>query len=70
MVGSAWPPTGFTWDGGWPAKPSVVVTTDSLIEISQAGKLLRVHQVKHDPIKAHGAFANPGGQPDRINAAR
>lgn len=39
------------------------------VEISQAGKLLRVHAVKHDPIKAHGAFANPGGKPDRINAA-
>lgn len=39
------------------------------VEISQKGKLLRVHPVKHDPIKAHGAFANPGGKPDRINAA-
>jgi transposase InsO family protein len=39
------------------------------VEISQGGRLLRVHPVKHDPIKAHGAFANPGGKPDRINAA-
>jgi hypothetical protein len=39
------------------------------VEISQAGRLIRVHPVKHDPIKAHGAFANPGGKPDRINAA-
>lgn len=39
------------------------------VEISQNGKLLRVHPVKHDPIKAHGAFANPGGKPDRVNAA-
>jgi hypothetical protein len=39
------------------------------VEISQNGKLLRVHPVNHDPIKAHGAFANPGGKPDRINAA-
>jgi hypothetical protein len=39
------------------------------VEISQNGKLLRVHPVKHDPLKAHGAFANPGGKPDRINAA-
>jgi transposase InsO family protein len=39
------------------------------VEISQNGKLIRVHPVKHDPIKAHGAFANPGGKPDRINAA-
>jgi hypothetical protein len=39
------------------------------VEISQDGKLLRVHPVKHDPIKSHGAFANPGGKPDRVNAA-
>lgn len=39
------------------------------VEISQDGKLLRVHPVKHDPIKAHGAFANPGGKADRINSA-
>ena len=39
------------------------------VEISQAGRLLRTHPVKHDPAKAHGAFANPGGKPDRINAA-
>jgi len=39
------------------------------VEISQNGKLLRVHAAKHDPVKAHGAFANPGGKPHRINAA-
>jgi hypothetical protein len=39
------------------------------VEISQGRRLLRVHPVKHDPIKAHGAFANPGGKADRINAA-
>jgi len=39
------------------------------VEISQNAKLLRVHAAKHDPIKAHGAFANPRGKPDPINAA-
>jgi len=39
------------------------------VKISQAGRLLRTHPAKHDPAKAHGAFANPGGKPDRINAA-
>ena len=46
----------------------VRVVSDT-VEISQDGKLLRVHAVKHDPVRAHGAFANPGGKPDRINAA-
>lgn len=39
------------------------------VEISQDGKLLRVHATKHDPAKAHGAFANPRGRPRRANAA-
>jgi transposase InsO family protein len=39
------------------------------VEISQGGRLLRTHPVKHDPDRAHGAFANPGGRPRRINAA-
>lgn len=39
------------------------------VEISQAGKLIRTHAAKHDPVKAHGAFANPGGRPRRLNAA-
>jgi hypothetical protein len=38
-------------------------------EISQDGELLRVHPVRQDLAKAHGAFANPGGKPDRLNAA-
>jgi hypothetical protein len=33
------------------------------VEISQNGRLLRVHAVKHDPVQAHGAFANPGANP-------
>jgi len=39
------------------------------VEISKRGKLLKPHAVKHDPVEAYGAFANPGGKPDRINAA-
>jgi transposase InsO family protein len=39
------------------------------VEISKAGRLLRSHPIKHDPNKAHGAFANPGGKANRINAA-
>lgn len=39
------------------------------VEISQGGKLLKTHAVKHDRIAAQGAFANPAGKPNRINAA-
>jgi transposase InsO family protein len=39
------------------------------VEISQQGRVIRTHPIRHDPDKAHGAFANPGGKASRINAA-
>ena len=39
------------------------------VEIWCDGKLLRTHPIRHDRRKEHGAFANPSGRPDRINAA-
>ena len=39
------------------------------VEISQKGRVIRTHPIRHDPDKAHGAFANPGGKANRINAA-
>ena len=39
------------------------------VQIWGDGRLLRTHAAKHDRRKEHGAFANPGGRPDRINAA-
>lgn len=38
-------------------------------EISAGGQILRVHPIKHDRSREHGAFANAGGRPSRINAA-
>jgi transposase InsO family protein len=39
------------------------------VRISTEGRLLRTHQARHDRRKEHGALGNPGGRPDRINAA-
>jgi transposase InsO family protein len=39
------------------------------VEISADERMVRTHPAKHDPNKAHGAFANPAGRPHRINAA-
>ena len=39
------------------------------VQIWGDGRLLRTHKAKHDRRKEHGALANPGGRPDRINAA-
>jgi transposase InsO family protein len=46
----------------------VSVVGDS-VQISFDGQLVRTHAIRHDRAKEHGAFANPGGRPRRINAA-
>jgi transposase InsO family protein len=46
----------------------VSIVGDS-VQISFEGRLVRTHPIHHDRAKEHGAFANPGGRPRRINAA-
>lgn len=46
----------------------VSVVGDS-VQISFESQLVRTHPIRHDRSKEHGAFANPGGRPRRINAA-
>jgi hypothetical protein len=33
------------------------------VQISAKGKVIRVHQIRHDRSKEHGAFATPNGRP-------
>jgi transposase InsO family protein len=40
-----------------------------VVEISSGGEILKTHPIRHDRSREHGAFANPGGRPHRINAA-
>jgi len=46
----------------------VAIVADT-VEISAGGEILRVHEIKHDRTREHGAFANAGGRPSRSNAA-
>lgn len=39
------------------------------VEISIGQELIRRHKARHDRTREHGALANPGGRPRRINAA-
>ena len=39
------------------------------VEFSAGGEVLKVHPIRHDRSREHGAFANAGGRPSRINAA-
>jgi transposase InsO family protein len=46
-----------------------VAVVGDTVEISIGEELIRTHPVRHDRTREHGALANPGGRPRRINAA-
>jgi hypothetical protein len=46
-----------------------VAVIGDTVEISVGEQLIRSHRVRHDRTREHGALANPGGRPHRINAA-
>jgi transposase len=46
-----------------------VAVVGDTIEISIGNELIRAHPVRHDRTREHGALANPGGRPNRTNAA-
>lgn len=48
---------------------AVVTIVGNTVQISIDGQLVKTHPIRHDRTKEHGAFANPQGRPDRINAA-
>jgi transposase InsO family protein len=50
-------------------RPVQLAIVGDVVEISSGGELLKSHPIRHDRSREHGAFANPGGRPHRINAA-
>ena len=46
-----------------------VAVVGETVEISIGSELIRSHPIRHDRTREHGALANPGGRPQRINAA-
>ena len=46
-----------------------VAVVGDTVEISAGTELIPSHAVRHDRTREHGALANPGGRPHRINAA-
>jgi len=46
-----------------------VAIVGDTVEISVGNELIRSHKARHDRTREHGALANPGGRPHRINAA-
>ncbi len=46
-----------------------VAVVGDTVEISIGEELIRTHKARHDRTREHGALANPGGRPNRSNAA-
>ena len=46
-----------------------VAVVAETVEISIGEELIASHPIRHDRTREHGALANPGGRPRRINAA-
>jgi transposase InsO family protein len=46
-----------------------VAVVGETVEISIGSELIRTHPIRHDRTREHGALANPGGRPRRVNAA-
>jgi Integrase core domain len=46
-----------------------VAVVGDTVEIAIGTELIKSHKVRHDRTREHGALANPGGRPHRINAA-
>jgi transposase InsO family protein len=46
-----------------------VAIVGECVEISAGGEVLKIHPIRHDRSREHGAFANAGGRPSRTNAA-
>ena len=50
-------------------RPVQVAIVGVSVEISAGGEVLKIHPIRHERSREHGAFANAGGRPSRINAA-
>src|SRR5205085_2204722 len=52
------------------ARQSIDVTiVAGSVQLSQGGKVIRVHPIRHDRSRELGAFANPNGRPRRTSQA-
>jgi transposase InsO family protein len=53
----------------WARKTVEVAIVAGSVQISANGKVIRVHQIRHDRSKEHGAFATPKGRPRKPKVA-
>ncbi len=53
----------------WGRRSVEVAIVAGSVQISENGRVIRVHQIRHDRSKEHGAFATPKGRPRKPKVA-
>ena len=53
----------------WARRQITVAIVAGSVQLSVDGKVIRVHPIRHDRVKEHGAFATPNGRPRRAKSA-
>jgi transposase InsO family protein len=61
--------TGYRVGRSWARKFVEVAIVAGSVQISSHGKVIRVHAIRHDRFKEHGAFATPHGRPRKNQVA-
>jgi hypothetical protein len=55
--------TNYRVGNGWRGRPVEVCLVAGSVQLSIDGHIVRVHPIRHDRAKEHGAFATPNGRP-------
>ena len=53
----------------WARHPVTVAIVGYSVQLSVDGRVIRVHPIRHDRAKEHGAFATPNGRPRKAKSA-
>ena len=60
---------GYRVGRSWARQLVEVAIVAGSVQISAQGKVIRVHAIRHDRSKEHGAFATPQGRPRKAQVA-
>ncbi len=60
---------GYRVGRSWARQVVEVAIVAGSVQISAKGKVIRVHAIRHDRSKEHGAFATPQGRPRKAKVA-
>ena len=53
----------------WARSSIEVAIVGASVQLSADGKVIRVHPIRHDRAKEHGAYATPNGRPRKPKTA-